>query len=359
MREKIQVTKSTLPPRKEFNDLVDAIWKSHHLTNNGPLLKRFEKEAKSYLGQDRFQFVSNGTIALQIALEALDIRDGEVITTPFTYVATVSSILWQRCTPVFVDIDPETLCIDASKIEKAITKKTKAIMPVHVFGNPCDVTTIGKIAKAHNLKVIYDAAHAFGVTYKGKSLLDHGDISTVSFHATKAFHTIEGGAVIARTSKIDKRLNLIKKFGHLGDDHYTLGINAKPNEFQAAMGVANLKYFKSNVEKRKALSEYYDTLLGDRFQKQKRPDKSDSNYTYYPILLRSEKELKNVEKRLNKIDVYPRRYFYPSLNTLPYLVKTQKCPIAEDISVRILCLPLYVDLKKSQVLEICKVVLDE
>lgn len=359
MKNKINVTSTTLPPRKEFDALVDSIWATKHLTNNGPLLKRFESEIKNYLGLKDFQFVANGTIALQIALEALDIREGEIITTPFSYVATVSSILWQRCTPVFVDIDKDTLCIDPSKIEAAITAKTKAIMPVHVFGNACDVESIHRIAKAHKLKVVYDAAHAFGVKYKGKSLLSYGDISTVSFHATKAFNTIEGGAVIARGIRVNRKLDLIKRFGHLGDNHYVLGINAKANEFQAAMGLATLPYFEDNVAKRKALHEYYDELLKYRFKKQKRSAKASSNYTYYPIILSSERELRKIEKRLAGINVFPRRYFYPSLNELPYLSGSNSCPISEDISKRILCLPLYAELEMDSVLRICKVILDE
>src|SRR6185437_9557092 len=239
--KKIHVTKSFLPPLNEYQEYLSKIWKSGQLTNQGPLLKEFETKVADYLGVHNFHFVANGTLALQVAKRALDITEGEIITTPFTYVATTSAILWERCKPVFVDIEPNTFCIDADKIEAAITSKTKAILPVHVFGFPCDVEKIEAIAKKHKLKVIYDGAHAFGVKLKGRPLLSYGDIATCSFHATKLFHTIEGGCVIVNDDKnLSDRLELIKHFGHFGDDHYMLGINAKASEFQAAMGLSNL-----------------------------------------------------------------------------------------------------------------------
>jgi dTDP-4-amino-4,6-dideoxygalactose transaminase len=356
---KINVTSAFLPPREEFDGYIDDIWKTGQLTNNGPFLKEFEKQVKVHESVKNFQFVANGTIALQLALEALDIRDGEVITTPFSYVATTSSILWHRCKPVFVDIDPETLCIDPVKIEAAITNKTKAIMPVHVFGNPCDVEAIAKIARKHKLKVVYDAAHSFGVRHKGKSLIDYGDVSAISFHATKSFHTIEGGGLVARTQETDRKIDLIKRFGHVGDEHYALGINAKANEFQAAMGLANLPYFKSNVADRRRLTELYDKNLGTAVQKQKRAEDTVSNYTYYPVILRSERRLKAVMKRLESDSIHPRRYFYPSLNKLPYLKHSSECPVSEDISSRILCLPLFPGLEDSVVNIVSEAILDE
>jgi dTDP-4-amino-4,6-dideoxygalactose transaminase len=347
-----------LPPREEYGRYIDDIWKTGQLTNNGPFLKEFEAQIKSHESVKKFQFVANGTIALQLALEALDIRDGEVITTPFSYVATTSSILWHRCKPVFVDIDPETLCIDPGKIEAAITRKTRAIMPVHVFGNPCDVEEISKIAKKYKLKVIYDAAHSFGVRHKGKSLIDYGDVSAISFHATKSFHTIEGGGLVARTKDIDRKIDLIKRFGHVGDEHYALGINAKANEFQAAMGLANLPYFKANVEDRRRLSKRYDDKLGASVRRQKRTDDTESNYTYYPVILPSERHLKAVMKQLESSSIHPRRYFYPSLNKLPYLKHSNDCPVSEDVSSRILCLPLYPGLDESVVDTVSEAILN-
>jgi dTDP-4-amino-4,6-dideoxygalactose transaminase len=353
--DKIFVTKTFLPPLGEYEKYLRKIWESNQLTNQGPLLNKFENELKKNLNIKYLHFVTNGTIALQIALQALDITEGEIITTPFTYVATTSSILWQRCTPVFVDIDPKTLCIDPNKIEKAITKKTKAIMPVHVFGYPCDIEQIKNIAKKHSLKVIYDGAHAFGCKYKNKSLLNYGDISICSFHATKLFHTIEGGCLITNDKKINNKINLIKKFGHVGDNHYCLGINAKASEFQAAMGLCNLKYINKNINERKKTTNLYSRLLNNNIVKPLIPKNLKYNYSYYPVIFNNEKDLLKTVEILNKNEIYPRRYFYPSLNTLPYLKTHQSCPISEDISSRILCLPMYVGLEKERVIYICKI----
>lgn len=354
--ERINVTKTFLPPRSEYQDYLTRIWESGQITNQGPLLHEFEAKAKDYLGVDNFHFVANGTIALQLALRALDITEGEIITTPFSYVATTSSILWEKCEPVFVDIEPDTFCIDTKKIEVAITKKTKAIIAVHVFGYPCDVNRIEAIAKKHGLKVIYDAAHAFGVQYKGKSLLDYGDISTCSFHATKIFHTIEGGAVVVRDKSISDKVELIKRFGHTGGDHYMLGMNAKASELQAAMGLCNFKYIDEIIQKRKEISGIYSKLLKDKFQMPRLEEGVKYNYSYYPMVFETEKHLLEKVEKLNEEDIYPRRYFYPSLNMLPYLKKTQRCPVSEDISKRILCLPLYSDLEETIVKNICRII---
>jgi dTDP-4-amino-4,6-dideoxygalactose transaminase len=353
--KKIFVTKSFLPPQEEYESYLQGIWQRGQLTNQGPLLKEFEVKTKNYLGISDFHFVANGTVALQLALSALDVSEGEVITTPFSYVATTSAILWERCTPVFVDINPETYCIDAEKIEAAITEKTKAILAVHVFGNPCDVDEIQKIAERRNLKVIYDAAHAFGVNYKGKSLLSYGDISTSSFHATKLFHTIEGGCIIANDKDVSERLELVKHFGHVGDDHYVLGINAKASEFQAAMGLCNLKYVDSLIAQRKDISELYDRLITDNVIKPVKIADSTPNYAYYPVVFKNEARLKAVFEKLAAKNIFPRRYFYPSLNKLPY-VENQSCPVSEDISLRIACLPLYPGLEAETVKLISQII---
>ncbi len=354
--DKINVTKTFLPPIEEFNEYVERIWKSGYLTNQGPLLKKFESETKKYLSlKSNLQLVSNGTIALQLTIEALGIKDGEIITTPFSYVATTSAIMWQRCNPVFVDIDPDTLCIDPSKIEAAISSKTKAIMPVHVFGNPCDIEKIDEIAKKHNLKVIYDAAHAFGVKYKGRSLLDYGDVSICSFHATKLFHTIEGGAIVSKDKDFNNSVELVKRFGHNVDDHLILGMNGKANEFQAAMGLCNLKYIDENISTRRGLTELYDKLLSDRYGKIIISNNTDYNFSYYPILFKNEALLKKKLGDLEEVNIYPRRYFYPSLNKLPYIRVKQACPISEVISRRVVCLPLYAELKEDEVRKICEV----
>lgn len=353
---RINVTKTFLPPIEEYERYLHEIWSNGQLTNQGPLLQEFEKAAKNYLKVTNFHFVSNGTMALQLALKALDITEGEIITTPFSYVATTSAILWERCKPVFVDIEPDTLCIDANKVEAAITPNTKAIMPVHVFGHPCDVEKIEAIAKKHSLKVIYDGAHAFGVEYNGKSLLSYGDISISSFHATKPFHTIEGGCLITDDKETSDRIELIKRFGHNGDEHYMLGINAKASEFQAAMGLCNLQYISSIISERKSLSEVYDQAFGQVVRRPKPRKNTVYNYAYYPVIFDSEEELIDITKKLNAHDIFPRRYFYPSLNTLPYLEDSQSCPISEETANQILCLPLYAGLETKTIDKICEVV---
>lgn len=336
-----------MPTLSEYSEILKEIWERGILTNQGPCVQELERKMKEYLSVPNFQYLSNGTIALQFALNALNITDGEVITTPFSYVATVSSILWERCTPVFIDIEPDNFTIDSQKIRAAITSKTRAIMGVHVFGYACNVDEIELIAKENNLKVIYDGAHAFGAKYKGNSLLSYGDISTVSFHATKLFHTIEGGACIIKDNEVSNRLDLTKRFGHNGDTHYQLGINGKTSEFHAAMGLANFPYIDKIISARKTCSELYDKLLNNSLGRPKNQNDLDYNYAYYPIVFKSEKQLLDVFSELNKMDVYPRRYFYPSLNQLPYL-NYKHCEISEDISKRIACLPLYVGLKEEE-----------
>lgn len=352
----IYVTKPYLPPIEEFNEYVRQIFSRGILTNQGPCLKEFESKMKEFVAADNFHYVTNGTIAIQLALKALDIEEGEIITTPFTYVATISGILWERCTPVFVDIEPNNFTIDVNKIEAAITPRTKALMPVHVFGYACDIDAIQKIADKYNLKVVYDAAHAFGSRYKGKPLASYGDISTMSFHATKLFHTIEGGACVVKDKAISDKLDLIKKFGHQGDTHLALGINGKQDEFNAAMGLVNYKHISEILATRKHISDLYDSLLKDYIVRpQKQPD-LDYNYAYYPAVFQSETQLLNVLKNLAQEEIFPRRYFYPSLNQLPYLQKASSCPISEDLSLRIACLPLYVGLSDDEVSQICKII---
>lgn len=354
--ERIYVTKSFLPPKEEYFKYINQIYQNGQLTNQGPILKELENKLSSYLQVKNFHYVTNGTIALQIALKALDIENGEIITTPFSYVATTSSILWERCKPVFVDIEPDNFTIDVNKIEQAITPHTKAIMPVHVFGYACDIEKIQEIANKHNLKIIYDAAHAFGSVYKDKSLLNYGDISTCSFHATKLFHTIEGGACIVKDDEISQKLDLIKRFGHNGDNHYCLGINAKQSEFNGAMGLANFPYIDEIIEKRKAISNIYDNELENIVQIPKKQEFLKYNYAYYPVVFKSEEELIKIFNALNNEDIYPRRYFYPSLNKLPYLKDYKPCPISEDICSRIACLPLYPMIEPNIIRNICSII---
>lgn len=350
MSERINVTKTFTPPIEEYQEYLKGIWDRSYLTNQGPLLLEFQEKIEEYLGVKNFHFVTNGTLALQVALRSLGITEGEVITTPFSYVATTSAILWEHCTPVYVDIEPETYNIDASKIEAAITKDTKAILAVHVFGNPCNIETIEAIAKKHNLKVIYDAAHAFGVQYKGKSIFTYGDISITSFHSTKLFHTIEGGGIFVNDDDINGVVELTKRFGHNGDEHLLLGMNAKASEFQAAMGLCNLRYIDRSIVARKELSELYGKKLSKKhFTHSLIAKNTKYNYAYYPVVFESEKGLLRAFDALKTQNIFPRRYFYPSLNTLDYVNSKQVCAVSESLSKRIACLPLYSDLRKEDV----------
>lgn len=355
----INVTKSFMPPIEEYEQYIEKIWKNNWLTNEGPLLKELTGKMEDYLQLNHINMVSNGTLALQLAINALNIDSGEIITTPFSFVATTSSIIWENCKPVFVDIDKDTLCIDVNKIEQAITKQTKAILAVHVFGYPCDVDEIEKIARKHNLKVIYDGAHAFGSIYKGKSLLGYGDITTCSFHSTKLFHTIEGGACISKEKNTHDIIQQIKTFGNINGNYDVVGINCKMTEFSAAMGLANFKYISKIIEERRKISELYDELLKEVVIRPKFSEDLQYNYSYYPVILKSEKILLDVVKKLNQKEIFPRRYFYPSLNKLKYIQNKKNCPISEDISKRILCLPLYVGLEKEKIIEISNIILDK
>lgn len=357
MKERINVTKTFAPPIEEYQEYLKGIWERVYFTNQGPLLLDFQKKTESYLGVKNFHFVTNGTLALQVAIRSLGLTEGEIITTPFSYVATTSAVLWERCTPVYVDVEPETFCIDASKIEAAITKNTKAILAVHVFGNPCDVEAIEVIAKKYDLKIVYDAAHAFGVTYKGKSLFSYGDISIVSFHATKLFHTIEGGGIFVNNDTYNDTVELTKRFGHSGDDHFHLGINAKASELQAAMGLTNLKYVDEIIEFRKGVVDLYNKLLSKgNYNTPTIAKDTKYNYAYYPIVFESEEKLLEVFKRLNEENIFPRRYFFPSLNKLPYIPDGEECPVSEDISKRIACLPLYFGLTSDDVKRIASII---
>ncbi len=336
----INVTKTFLPPIEEYNAYLRKLWESGWITNQGKMVQELEVRMKERLEVEYLQFVSNGTIAIQLAIKALELK-GEVITTPFSYVATTTSLIWEHCTPVFTDIEDKTFCLDPAKIEAAITNKTSAILATHVYGYPCDVDKIAAIAKKYKLKVIYDGAHAFGVRKGGRSLMSFGDITTLSLHATKLFHTVEGGAVICNDSEIDKKVCLYRSFGHVGDDYFTMGINGKNSEFHAAMGLCNLPYVDAIITRRRELSEYYDkklSALGLQFPV-KSPD-LHYNYAYYPVIFSSEAAMLASRKVLLENNISTRRYFYPSLNTLPYL-KADKCEVSEDIARRVLCLPLY------------------
>ncbi|SRX75397.1 DegT/DnrJ/EryC1/StrS family aminotransferase [Aequorivita antarctica] len=352
----INVTKTFLPPQSEYTAILKKAWDAGWITNRGTLVKELEAELKAFLNVPNIIAMTNGTLPLQIAIKALGLT-GEIITTPFSYVATTSSIVWEGCTPVFVDIDPEYLTIDESKIEAAITPRTTGILATHVFGNPCDVETIEKIAQKHNLKVIYDAAHCFGVTYKGKSIFEYGDVSTCSFHATKLFHTGEGGAVFCKQELYDT-LYYHHNFGHAGPDVFNgLGINAKMSELQAAMGLAVLKHIDFIINARKrTFNIYLDSLKNNKKLKMLQVRKNTTlNYSYFPIISPTESINIKIKDALEQEGIMARRYFYPSLNTLEY-VKGKRCPIAESFAKRILCLPLSHDLPEADQKRIIAVV---
>ena len=343
----INVTKTFFPPLEEYQKQLQRIWSNEWLTNRGELVLELEEKLKNYLSVDHILVTNNGTIPIQIALKLLG-NGGEIITTPFSYVATSAAIVWEHCTPVFVDIHPEYLTIDETKIESAITDKTTAILATHVFGNPCHVEAIEAIAKKYQLKVIYDAAHAFGVTHNGTSIFEYGDVSTCSFHATKLFHTGEGGALFAKDPKLQHQLFYSHNFGHDGPlAFHGLGINGKISELQAAMGLAVLPHMETILAERKRVVDFYNQNLDvTKVQTLKIRENTEWNYSYYPIVFEDEDTLLRVQKALNEEQIFPRRYFYPSLNTINY-VENSSMPVSESIAARILCLPMYVELNQS------------
>jgi dTDP-4-amino-4,6-dideoxygalactose transaminase len=343
----INVTKTFLPSQQEYTSILKQAWGKEWIANRGDLVLELEEKLKCYLGVPHIIATTNGTLPLQIAIKTLKLT-GEIITTPFSYVASTAAIVWEGCTPVYVDIDPEYLTIDETKLEAAITDKTTAILATHVFGNACKVDAIKAIGVKHNLKVIYDAAHCFGVNYNGKSIFDYGDISTCSFHATKLFHTGEGGALFASDTTLQHQLFYSHNFGHNGQlDFYGLGINGKMSELQAAMGLTILPYVEMIITERKKIVDFYNANLDfSKLKSLKIRDNTDWNYSYYPIIFQSAVQLLNVEKALNLQNIFPRRYFYPSLNTINY-TNGKSMPISESISSRTLCLPLYVGLSEQ------------
>ncbi|HEY4062588.1 MAG TPA: DegT/DnrJ/EryC1/StrS family aminotransferase [Puia sp.] len=353
----INVNKPFLPPIEEYQELIKGIWSRNWLTNNGPLVNSLELKLKEYLDLPHLLFVTNGTIALQLAIKSLHLK-GDIITTPFSYVATTSSIVWEGCNPVFCDIDPHTLNIDPAKIAEAITKNTTAILATHVYGNPCDVIAIEAIAKENNLRVIYDAAHAFGTKYKGQSLFGYGDISTTSFHATKLFHSTEGGAVMTNDPAILKQMAYMRNFGHETPEEFAcVGINGKNSEFHAAMGLANLPYIDRILAARRTNYLYYDHKLANlKVQRIRIQPGTEYNYSYYPIIFESEAELQKAMEALNKNAIFPRRYFKPSLNELNY-VSRRPTPISESIAGRVLCLPLFYGITDAEIDFCCRVLL--
>lgn len=350
-QKKIFVTQPSLPPLEEFIKYLEKIWNSKILTNNGPYHEQFEKELTDYLGVKYLSLFANGTLALVTALQALRIA-GEVITTPFSFVATTHALWWNNIKPVFVDIEPDYFTLNPEKIEAAITPQTTAILPVHVYGNPCKVDKIQKIADTYGLKVIYDAAHAFGVRIKGNSILNYGDLSILSFHATKAFNTIEGGAIICHDEKTKKRIDFLKNFGFA--DEVTVvepGINAKMNELQAAYGLVQLKYVDKNINMRKAIAELYRNSISgiEGIRVFHDIDEIKHSYTYFPILVDEQIYYETRDElygRLKRSGIYGRRYFYPLISQFPTYrglpsAKPENLPVATKVAEQVICLPIY------------------
>ncbi len=351
-RKPIHVTKAFVPPLAEYTAQLQRIWASGQLTNQGALAVDLEQRLAELLGVPHCLFMANGTLAIQLAIRALGVK-GRVITTPYSYVATVSSILWENCEPVFVDIDPKTTCINVDLVEQALSKgNVSAILATHVYGIPCDVERLAELGKRFGVKVIYDAAHAFGAVYKGKPLLAYGDMATCSFHATKLFHTGEGGCVIAHTDEDAAQLKLLRSFGHIGDEHFQLGMNAKSSELNAAMGLTVLPHVERLIRERGQVIAWYDAALADApITRPKGPADWTTNHAYYPVIFRSGEAMHRVKAALEVEQVFPRRYFYPSLDTLPY-VTAEACPVSRSLAERVLCLPLYPDLNKVDIARI-------
>lgn len=356
------VTKPFLPPLSELVPYLEQIWETRTLTNSGPFHQQLESELCEYLGVEHISLFNNATIALITALRALNIT-GEVVTTPFSFVATSHALMWNQLTPIFVDIDRNTLNLDPIKIESAITPKTKAIMPVHCYGNPCDVDAIDLIAKKHDLKVIYDAAHAFGVRCHCGSVLKHGDLSVLSFHATKVFNTFEGGAIVSTNIETKERIDSLRSFGNYGETQVIdLGINGKMSEFNASLGLLQLKYVNGAIAERQAIALDYQSRLervtGVKIVGPFGQDKA--NYSYFPILITDEFRLSRDElyESLKAIGIYTRRYFYPLISEFPmyqHLPSSDRSshPVAFELSNQILCLPIYPGLESSVIRSIC------
>lgn len=359
----IPVTKSYLPSKEKYIAYIDRIYESGWLTNNGSLVRELETRLAEHLGVKHLICVANGSLALQLAYKALDLK-GEVITTPFSFAATTSTLAWEGLTPVFADINKENFNLDPNNIEPLITDQTSAVVPVHVFGNPCQVEAIQAIANKHNLKVIYDAAHAFGTDYTNQngqteSVLNFGDISTLSFHATKLFHTIEGGAVITNDDELAKKIRLLINFGITGPTTIeSVGTNAKMNEMEAAMGLCVLDEIDIIKTERQRIWQTYQYELPGLVQFQQWNHQSQNNHAYAPVLFESEAQLLKVEAQLKENDIVSRRYFYPSLDTLDYLKNKQACLTSRYIASRILCLPIYPGLSQQEQKKVIQVIKD-
>lgn len=353
----IPIVKPYLPPMEKYQEYVESIYERNWLTNNGPLVRELEARLEHYLGVNNLMVVANGTIALQVAYRALGLNVGEVITTPFTFAASPGSLMWQNLQPKFVDIDAKTLNLDPNLIASQLTPETKAILPVHVFGNPCEVEKITDVATKHNLKVIYDAAHTFGSKYKDKALLSYGDAATISFHATKLFHCVEGGAIVFRErSDLDKAKKLINFGFDINNYPVEVGINGKMSEFHAAMGLSVLDDIGQILARRQEIVSSYQKHLRDVVEFQHWSSHSSVNGAYAPVLFENEKVLLKVEHELKINHIQSRRYFYPSMGGCMVYNDMPKVPVSESVSKRVLCLPLFYDLSSGDIQHICNII---
>ena len=355
----INVTEPALPPLDALLPYFEKIWRSKMLTNNGELVQQFEKNVSDRVNVSNFLAVSNGTMALQLAIKALGLSGKEIITTPFTWIATVSSILWEHCTPVFADIDPATLNIDPKKIVEKISDTTGAILPVHIFGNPCNVSEIEAISLKHSIPIIYDGAHAFGTTVQGKSVFEFGDISTVSFHATKLINSAEGGGCFSKRAQTHQQLQQMRYFGHDSSRNIVSeGTNAKLSELHAALGLASLEILSDVLRERRTSYDYYlERLSGDTkltFQK----ISEGCNRSYFPVIFQTERDALKAIECLIKKSITVRRYFHPTVNNYNKILTYSAMPLAEDISSRIVCLPLYSFMPDGVIDIVCDTVLD-
>lgn len=363
--KKTYITEPSLPPLDEFLPYLEKIWENKRLTNSGPFHEEFESKLAEYLNVDHLSLFANGTLALVTALQTLRIT-GEVITTPYTFPATVHSLLWNNIKPVFADINPLHFDLNPRKIEEAITPQTTAILPVHVYGHPCNIDAIQEIADNYGLKVIYDAAHTFGVRYGGQSLCSFGDLSILSFHATKVFNTFEGGAIICQDLKTKKRIDYLKNFGFVNETTVVApGINGKMNEFQAALGVLQLHHIEQDISKRKTIDRMYRIALSEikGILCPPLPETITHNYSYFPILVDSSYPLKRDElyEKLQSHNIFVRRYFYPLISDLPMYRGLQSAnknnlPIAHEVSNKILCLPIFPALEQTTVKQIIQII---
>ncbi len=360
----VHVTRAALPPLEDYLACVRRIFSTHGLTNMGEFARGLEAELTRTLDAPALAVCANGTLALQLALRLLGLNGKTVITTPFTYVATLSALLWEGCTPIFADIDPHSLCMDPAEAARQLDAHPEAagLLPVHVYGNACDVDALEALTRERGVALLYDAAHAFGSRIRGKSLFAFGDAATASFHATKLFHTVEGGCIVARDPARTKELELLRAFGHVGDTHFSLGINAKLSELHAAMGLCLLPELPANIARRATVTGMYDETLGlagdgaPGAEGLRRPRLAPGlawNHAYYPVIFPDGGVRARVTEALEARDIHPRRYFFPSLTRLPY-VQSPPCPVAEEMAERVLCLPLWADMAPELTREIAE-----